>query len=137
MQRSLPSLQTRISWMNDPRVNTVSPLIAFAWGCRSVRSVRRSLLADSTNLHVGTRSVPDRALGGEWGLKAALRLTRPNCLVRASVLQAWCSAHGDARDIVIGVTAPSAGFRAHAWLDGDPPCHSAGFVELTRRSPDR
>jgi hypothetical protein len=61
---------------------------------------------------------------------------RANCLVRARILQAWYLAHGEARDVVIGVTAPSKGFRAHAWLEGDPPCHSEGFEEL-RRQPAR
>jgi hypothetical protein len=60
-------------------------------------------------------------------------VTRANCLVRASVRQAWYAAHGDLRDVVIGVTAPSGGFAAHAWLDGDAPCHSDGFHELLRR----
>ena len=49
------------------------------------------------------------------------------------ISQAWLEAHGESRDIIIGVTRPSSGFRAHAWLDGDPPCHDEGFVELTRR----
>jgi hypothetical protein len=26
---------------------------------------------------------------------------------------------GAAADLVVGVTAPASGFRAHAWLDGD------------------
>jgi hypothetical protein len=60
-------------------------------------------------------------------------VTRANCLVRATVRQAWYAAHGDLRDVVIGVTAPSGGFAAHAWLDGDAPCHSDGFHELLRR----
>jgi hypothetical protein len=35
------------------------------------------------------------------------------------VLQAWYAAQGIERDVVIGVTAPAAGFTAHAWLDGE------------------
>jgi hypothetical protein len=66
-----------------------------------------------------------------------MRLARPSCLVRARVLQAWYLAHGRVRDIVIGVTAPSAGFAAHAWLEGDPPCHSEGFTELMRQPARR
>jgi len=53
--------------------------------------------------------------------------------VRASVLQAWDAAHGHPRDLIIGVTAPAAGFRAHAWLDGEPAGEE--FEELLRRSP--
>jgi hypothetical protein len=50
------------------------------------------------------------------------------------VLQAWDTAHGRCRDLVVGITAPGQGFRAHAWLDGDPPSTSEGFRELHRRS---
>jgi hypothetical protein len=50
------------------------------------------------------------------------------------VLQEWFAAQGSLRDIVIGVTAPNSDFQAHAWLEGDPPCHSEGFKELLRRS---
>jgi hypothetical protein len=55
------------------------------------------------------------------------------CLPAAIVRQAWFAAHGAKRDLVVGVTAPSGGFEAHAWLDGDPPCHTERFEELLRR----
>ena len=42
-------------------------------------------------------------------------------------------AAGGPRELVIGVTSPRNGFRAHAWLEGDPPCHSEGYDELLRR----
>lgn len=66
-------------------------------------------------------------------MRAVLRRRSDTCLVRATVRQAWHAAHGVHRDLVIGVTAPGRGFQAHAWLDGDPPCHSEGFHELLRR----
>lgn len=81
--------------------------------------------------------VPAVSAADRRGVSFALRAARANCLVRAGVLQAWYLAHGEERDLVIGVTAPSKGFRAHAWLDGDPPCHSEGFAELTRQPPRR
>lgn len=37
--------------------------------------------------------------------------------------------------MVIGVTAPGAGFKAHAWLDGEPAATSAGYTEVSRRPP--
>ena len=77
--------------------------------------------------------VPSLPPSAKRGVSAALRLSRASCLQRATVLQAWYSAHGEERDLVIGVTAPSTGFTAHAWLEGDPPCHNEGFYELTRR----
>ena len=66
---------------------------------------------------------------------ATLRARRDTCLVRSAVLQAWDADHGRPRDLVIGVTAPSAGFKAHAWLDGEPASVSAGYVEISRRPP--
>jgi hypothetical protein len=44
---------------------------------------------------------------------------RESCLVNAIVVQAWETAHGRRRDLVVGVTGPDR-FRAHAWLEGDP-----------------
>jgi hypothetical protein len=67
-------------------------------------------------------------------VRAALRLERASCLERALVEQAWQVAHGCSRDIVIGVTA-SSHFRAHAWLEGDAPCHDDALAELVRRAP--
>ena len=74
--------------------------------------------------------LPPQALRGVEGV---LRRVEATCLVGALVRQAWFSAQGDPRDLIVGVTAPSSGFKAHAWLEGDPPCHE-GFEELTRRS---
>lgn len=44
------------------------------------------------------------------------------------MLQAWEAAHGRRRDLVVGITGPD-GFRAHAWLEGDP-VPSADAAEL-------
>jgi Transglutaminase-like superfamily len=52
-------------------------------------------------------------------MRGALWRMRESCLVNAIVVQAWDSAHGRTRDLVVGVTGPD-GFRAHAWLEGDP-----------------
>ena len=66
------------------------------------------------------------------GVSAVLRRSRATCLVRSSVRQRWLAAHGDRRDLVIGVKPPAEGFAAHAWLDGDPESTLEGFTELTR-----
>lgn len=55
--------------------------------------------------------------------------------MRSAVLQAWDAAHGHPRDLVIGVTAPGARFKAHAWLEGEPEAMSAGYAEVSRRPP--
>ncbi len=64
-----------------------------------------------------------------------LRRMGVTCLIRAVVVQAWDEAHGRPRDLVVGVTAPSKGFQAHAWLEGDAACYQDGFSELLRRPP--
>lgn len=66
------------------------------------------------------------------GVVSVLRRRRATCLMRAAILQQWDASHGHRRDLVIGVTAPSEGFRAHAWLEGEVPCHEEGFRELLR-----
>jgi Coenzyme PQQ synthesis protein D (PqqD) len=46
-------------------------------------------------------------------------------------LQRWYASHGAIRDVVIGVSAPTDDFEAHAWLDGDPDGEGS-FRELSR-----
>lgn len=75
------------------------------------------------------RRLPMRA---RRGAAVALRLARATCLQRSLILQSWDRAHGRTRAIVIGVTAPSAGFRAHAWLEGEHGCDGSDFHELLR-----
>jgi hypothetical protein len=105
---------------------------AALWTLRASRAARRQ--ADrSLVAAVSLPPVPDVPLEAERGVNAVLRRRRESCLTRASVRQAWFAAHGVSRDLVIGVTAPSSDFRAHAWLDGDPPCHDEGYHELLRR----
>ena len=66
--------------------------------------------------------------------RRAARLTlaccRATCLERALLRQARAAGAGMPRDVIVGVTAPATGFRAHAWLDGDRV--EPGFVELWR-----
>lgn len=65
--------------------------------------------------------VPSGALGGRDGVVSAVcRLAGSTCLESALVRQHWAAAHGDRRELIIGVTSPSQGFEAHAWLDGEP-----------------
>ncbi len=55
------------------------------------------------------------------------------CLESALVRQRWLAAHGDRRDIVIGVS-PS-GLRdnpAHAWVDGTDSRAASSYLELHR-----
>jgi hypothetical protein len=110
----------------------IATLRAGWWTFRASRSARRQLRDTSFEV-VDLPPVPPLPSSAELGVLAVLRLRRERCLVQATIRQAWFAAQGSPRDLVIGVTAPSGGFRAHAWLDGDPPCHEAGFQELVRR----
>lgn len=100
------------------------------WAVRAVRVARRHAAGGRLD---GAALPPVPADGSRRGVAAVLRRRSDTCLVRASVLQAWDAAHGHPRDLIIGVTAPAAGFRAHAWLDGEPAGEE--FEELLRRSP--
>jgi hypothetical protein len=66
-------------------------------------------------------------------VRAVLRRRGESCLVRSIVLQAWYAAHGEPRDLIVGVTEPGGGFAAHAWLEGEAPHGSEPFDELLRR----
>lgn len=107
---------------------------AALWTWRAARRVHRDLASSSLD---DIRVIPVPAVPNEAGrgVAAVLRRTSFTCLERALVLQAWNEAHGRPRDLIIGVTRPSEGFKAHAWLEGEPPCHDEGFKELTRRAP--
>ena len=66
-------------------------------------------------------------------MRAVLRRTEDTCLVRSIVLQRWYAAHGEPRDLIIGVTSPDDEFEAHAWLEDEPV--DERFRELLRRPP--
>lgn len=96
--------------------------------CRQLRSGRLSdvdVTAPPT-----TRPVDRRAV------LAALRATGASCLERSVVLQRFDAAAGRPRALIIAVSRPGGGFRAHAWLDGDPE-PGTGLHEILRRAaPD-
>ena len=110
----------------------VPTLRAALWAFRALLRTRRTFKAKG---FVTPRlpGVPAVGAGSRRGALGVLRRMDATCLERATVLQAWDAAHDLPRDLVIGVTSPRVGFRAHAWLDGDPPCHAEGFTELLRR----
>lgn len=86
------------------------------WTYWALRDARRRLAAGLMDVRLAPPDLPSTALRG---VDAVLRRSRPTCLEDALVRQRWLRAHGVMRDVVIGVTAPSDGFRAHAWLE-DP-----------------
>ena len=65
-----------------------------------------------------------------------LRRLPTTCLERAMIEQRWQAANGNPRDVLVAVRGPAAGFRAHAWLEGDePPADESGYRELLRIQP--
>jgi hypothetical protein len=115
-----------------PRRLTVPNLRAALWALRALRIVRKELRGGRWE-SIELPPTPRVADSAERGVEAVLRRTGATCLPRAIVRQAWFAAHGSPRDLVVGVTAPSSGFEAHAWLDGDAPCHTERYQELLRR----
>jgi hypothetical protein len=110
----------------------VPGLRAALWALRALIATRRDPTKNPAQPPSLPR-VPRLPPVARRGVEAVLRRRAATCLERATLLQAWYAAQGRRRDVVIGVTAPNTGFRAHAWLDGDPPCHEQGFHELLRR----
>lgn len=104
------------------------------WATDAVRTARRQLHAGGLGA-LDLAPPPPLPAAAERGVATVLDRSRSTCLVRAAVRQAWEVAHGERRDIVVGVARPDGGFRAHAWLDGDPESESAEFVEITRHEP--
>ncbi len=116
-----------------PKVRTdLATLRAALWALRAAHSARRQVAAGRM-LPDHLPEVPAGPASAERGVRAVLTRRGDTCLVRAVVRQAWFASHGSERELVIGVTAPAAGFRAHAWLEGDPPCHDEIYYELLRR----
>ena len=103
-----------------------------AWTIRAAQRAH-SHLRDGPLSDVVLPRVPPAPAHAGIAVGAVLKRRRDSCLVRAVVRQAWWRAQGQDRALVIGITKPNASFSAHAWLEGDPPCHSEGFIELLRR----
>ena len=112
----------------------VTTLRAAAWTFRELERLRRNLRRSGIGASMvrPPRRVPQT---GARGVYRVLRLRNATCLERSFLLQAWYSAQGFDRDIVIGVTAPAEGFTAHAWLDGDPTEPDGPYRELHRLAP--
>ena len=114
---------------------SLAELRAAVWTWRAVRSARRQLrrIGYEGLVLPGVPGVSNSAFGG---VNAILRRLPSTCLERAVVLQRWRAAHGDPHDVIVGVSGSSDRFRAHAWLDDEPPAPEHGrFQELVRLHP--
>lgn len=100
------------------------------WAERALRDVRRNLAAGQVEVRLAPAPLPAAAVRG---VDAVLRRRGATCLQAALVRQRWLRAQGVIRDVVIGVTAPSEGFTAHAWLASPgEPGPSQPWHELSR-----
>lgn len=104
------------------------------WTLLSLRRARRLLKADGLRARIPPP--PRLSAGSGRGVRAVLRRTDPTCLERATVLQTWLAAQGQAVDIVVGVASKNGEVTAHAWVDeGRCPPDAAAFYELVRIPP--
>jgi hypothetical protein len=103
------------------------------WALRVSRRTRRLLKSDGLDSALEPPPPPRLPAAAQRGVKAVLRRRGESCVVRSIVLQNWLAAHGERRDLIVGVTEPGDAFAAHAWLEGEPAHGDAGFMELLRR----
>lgn len=109
----------------------LASLRAAWWTLRAVRRASREV-GNGKLESVALPRAPLLPASAKRGVRGILRRSEATCLVQALVRQSSFAAQGIPRDVVVGVTPPSAGFEAHAWLDGDPECHNREFQELLR-----
>jgi hypothetical protein len=118
------------------RTMDLGTLRAALWGVRACRRVHSS--PDARGLRAPRLPrVPAVAERSRRGVEHVLWLRGEQCLVSASVRQAWLAAHGDDQEVVIGVALERpGGLRAHAWLSG-APAEGVGYEEIARVPPRR
>lgn len=104
---------------------------ALSWTLRSAlaarRQLRRGRRPDAVVLP-DPPALPDKMTRT---VMLVTRLLDNTCLERAIILQRWYAAHGERKSIWVGVSSPSAGFRAHAWLEGETSGNEA-FEKLLK-----
>ena len=116
------------------RLLDIANLRAAWWALGALLSARNALSRGELKT-VRLESPPSLPASAGWGVEALLRRKRHSCLEGALVRQRWLAAHGQPRDVVIGVTSPSNGFIAHAWLADERDPVIDEFQELTRFVP--
>jgi hypothetical protein len=110
----------------------LADLRAAVWTWRAGTRVRRQLRSGGLDA-VSLPRVPSVDVRAARGVRAIMARRPLSCLERSLVRQRWHAAHGDQRELVVGVTGPGDEFGAHAWLQGDPDWEAEGFAELLRR----
>lgn len=102
------------------------------WSWRAHRSGREQLRADDGLRTLQLPPPPFVRPGDRAAAQLVLRARKATCLEKAVVLQRFDAAAGRPRAVVVGVSSPLTGFRAHAWLDGDRQSDAA-LQEIHRR----
>jgi hypothetical protein len=101
------------------------------WALRSTRATRQQLSAGESRPAVAPP--PGLPLSAGLGVEAVLGRMSATCLEGALVRQRWLAAHGDRRDVVIGLPVRDFGpTPAHAWVDGLDLEAGAEHLELYR-----
>jgi len=113
------------------RLTGVDALRASFWTVRALRATKRQLASVSVT-EVRVPPPPDIGASSLQSVRRTLKRWPSTCLEQAFVLQRWLAAGGDARDVVIGVTAPGEMFGAHAWVDGEADPYRDSVHELMR-----
>lgn len=110
----------------------ISSLRAAWWAHRAIRRARHGLRTSGLE-QLELPRLPRLPASAGRGVAAVLRRQPHTCLERAIVLQRWRAAHGEPRDVVIGIRGPGEEFSAHAWLEDEAHEDQAGFYTELRR----
>lgn len=113
---------------------TTSAVRAAWWTWRALPRLRAQL-TDGRLTELSLAPPPPLPAEAVRGVEAVLRRRPNSCLERAILLQRWHVSQGRPLDVVVGVTSPTEAFRAHAWLEDEPPPSSPSFAELFRLEP--
>jgi hypothetical protein len=124
----VPRLGYRFIMWRRPTRTQVS---AAAWAVHVRFQIGRQLHKVSVE-HLERPAAPRLGLDATRGVRVALLMTKATCLERSLVYQSWFAAHGIDRDVVIGVTSPKPGFRAHAWLEEPGQLTELDYTAITR-----
>ena len=89
------------------------------WSLRMVGRIREQVPQRSFR-DIALSAPPALDRRSRSAVNAGLRLRRATCLEQALLRQRFDAANGVDRTLIIAVSSPANGFRAHSWLEGEP-----------------
>jgi len=101
------------------------------WAWRSASDARTHLRVEG-GVSAPVRPPPTLPVRSLRGVRWGLRLRHASCLERSLVLQRWFLAHGQEREVVVGVAVDGTTTLAHAWLAGEEHLNDREYTEMTR-----